>query len=210
MAEQPAPTETLSGPVCPWCSAQLAPEATVCPSCGANLTSDEEHELPGVTAIDHELLRSTKKSPGRSRILSWISGEYEPEGQSQVEAGALQPPDPNVQREILRLQLEAEVANLQAEADALYAEAVVDGRVSELPEGIEAIATGSPLSEVIAGLQASDETATAAPAEQDAGDAAEQDAGDAAVSDGGADAATDASDAPAEAAAAEGEDTPSA
>ena len=202
MAEQPAPTETLSGPVCPWCSAQLAPEATVCPSCGANLTSDEEHELPGVTAIDHELLRSTKKSPGRSRILSWISGEYEPEGQSQVEAGALQPPDPNVQREILRLQLEAEVANLQAEADALYAEAVVEGRVSELPEGVEAIATGSPLSEVIAGLQGSDGPATAAPAEQDAGDAA--------VSDGGADAATDASDAPAEAAAAEGEDTPSA
>ena len=197
MAEQPAPTETLSGPVCPWCSAQLAPEATVCPSCGANLTSDEEHELPGVTAIDHELLRSTKKSPGRSRILSWISGEYEPEGQSQVEAGALQPPDPNVQREILRLQLEAEVANLQAEADALYAEAVVDGRVSELPEGIEAIATGSPLSEVIAGLQASDETATAAPAEQDAG------------ADDAPDAVTDTSDGPDGAPAAEGEDTPS-
>ena len=203
MAEQPAPTETLSGPVCPWCSAQLTPDAAVCPSCGANLTSDEEQQLPGVTAVDQELLlRNIKKSPGRSRILSWISGEYEPEGQSQVEAGALQPPDPNVQREILRLQLEAEVANLQAEADALYAEAVVEGRVSELPEGVEAIATGSPLSEVIAGLQGSDGPATAAPAEQDAGDAA--------VSDGGADAATDASDAPAEAAAAEGEDTPSA
>ena len=202
MAEQPAPTETLSGPVCPWCSAQLAPDAAVCPSCGANLTSDEEQQLPGVTAVDQELLlRNIKKSPGRSRILSWISGEYEPEGQSQVEAGALQPPDPNVQREILRLQLEAEVANLQAEADALYAEAVVDGRVSELPEGIEAIATGSPLSEVIAGLQASDDTATAAPAEQDAGADAAPDAG--------ADVATDTSDAPDGAPAAEGEDTPS-
>ena len=198
MAEQPAPTETLSGPVCPWCSAQLAPDAAVCPSCGANLTSDEEQQLPGVTAVDQELLlRNIKKSPGRSRILSWISGEYEPEGQSQVEAGALQPPDPNVQREILRLQLEAEVANLQAEADALYAEAVVDGRVSELPEGIEAIATGSPLSDVIAGLQASDDTATAAPAEQDAG------------ADAAPDAVTDTSDGPDEALAAEGEDTPS-
>ena len=164
-------------------------------------TSDEEHDLPGVTAIDHELLRSTnKKSPGRSRILSWISGEYEAEGPSQVEAGALQPPDPNVQREILRLQLEAEVANLQAEADALYAEAVVDGRVSELPEGIEAIATGSPLSEVAADLQGADDTATEPPTEQ-AADA------DVAPSDA---VATDAATVPDETpAAAEGEDTPS-
>ena len=45
------------------------------------------------------------------------------------------PPDPEVQREILRLELEAEVANLQAEADALLSEAVVEGRVVEVPEG---------------------------------------------------------------------------
>ena len=202
MAEQPAPTEILSGPVCPWCSAQLAPDAAVCPSCGANLTSDEEQQLPGVTAVDQELLlRNIKKSPGRSRILSWISGEFDEGADKPAPPGSLAPPPFEVRREMLRLEIEAEVANLQAEADALYAEAVVDGRVSELPEGIEAIATGSPLSEVIAGLQASDDTATAAPAEQDAGADAAPDAG--------ADVATDPSDAPDGAPAAEGEDTPS-
>ena len=40
--------------------------------------------------------------------------------------------------------MEAEVANLQAEPDARYAEAVVEGRVEELPQEIQPIATGSP------------------------------------------------------------------
>ena len=114
-----------------------------------------------MTAIDQDVLRGLKKStPGRSRLMSWISGDYESEGQSQVEAGALQPPDVNVQREILRLEIEAEVANLQAEADARYAEAVVDGRVSDLPEGVQALATGSTLDEVIAALDGPADTTT--------------------------------------------------
>ena len=45
-----------------------------------------------------------------------------------ADTGALAPPDADVRREILRLELEAEVANLQAEADALRAEAAVEGR----------------------------------------------------------------------------------
>jgi hypothetical protein len=178
MVDQPAPTETLSDPVCPWCSAQLGPDATVCPSCGANLASDEGQQLPGVTAVDHEGLRTTKKAPSRSRLMSWISGEYEPEGVSQVEAGALQPPDPNVQREILRLQLEAQVANLQAEADSIYADAVVEGRVGDLPEGLQAIATGSALSDVVADLDGSP-AATDAPAATAATDATEAPAAEA-------------------------------
>ena len=43
---------------------------------------------------------------------------------------------PQVQREIRRLEYEAEVASLQAEADALLSEAVVEGRVVEVPDGI--------------------------------------------------------------------------
>ena len=43
---------------------------------------------------------------------------------------------PQVQREIRRLEYEAEVASLQAEADALLSEAVVEGRVGEVPDGI--------------------------------------------------------------------------
>jgi ribosomal protein L40E len=155
MVDQQASTETHPGSVCPWCSARLTPDATTCPSCGANLTSDEGHELPGVTAVDHEAIRSSKKDVGRNRILSWISGDYAPEVTPQVEAGALQRPDRDVQREILRLELEAEVAKLQSEADARYAEAVVEGRLSDLPEGVQAMATGSTLSQVMAALEGS-------------------------------------------------------
>jgi hypothetical protein len=155
MADQPPSTDPTSGSICPWCSAPLSSVASVCPSCGANLTADEEPVLPGVTAIDPEAARGARKPAGRNRLLSWINGEYDAEaaGPPVEETGALAPPDADVQREILRLEIEAEVANLQAEAGARYAEAVADGRVGDLPEGIEALATGSPLSEVLAGSE---------------------------------------------------------
>ena len=68
----------------------------------------------------------------------------------RADAQALAPPDPEVQREILRLELEAEVANLQAEADALLSEAVVEGRVVELPEDVQELATGEFDAETLA------------------------------------------------------------
>src|ERR671923_47897 len=68
-------------PRCTWCSAELpSPEATVCPSCGATLVGEGDPQLPGVTALDTEAIikaaRSSSQRP-RSRLLSWISGEYE-------------------------------------------------------------------------------------------------------------------------------------
>ena len=136
MVDATLPTDRPSDAVCPWCSAALTPGAVVCPSCGANLTSDEEHELPGVTAVDRAIVRGEKKTGGRSRLFSWISGEYTDDSLTETDAAALAPPDRNVQREILRLALEAEVANLQAEADSLLSEAAMEGRVIDLPEGI--------------------------------------------------------------------------
>jgi hypothetical protein len=121
--------------LCPWCSATLTPDATVCPSCGANLVADGEPDVPGVTAIDPaSIARSKAAPPSRNRLLSWISGEYPSDVPSRAEAQAIAPPDLDVRREILRLELEAEVANLQAEADALRAEAAADGRTIDLPE----------------------------------------------------------------------------
>lgn len=121
--------------VCPWCSAALTPDATVCPSCDANLVSDGEPNVPGVTAIDAASIVRSKAAPQpRSRLLSWISGEYPSDVPSKSEAGAIAPPDLDVRREILRLELEAEVANLQAEADAIRAEAAAEGRTIDLPE----------------------------------------------------------------------------
>ena len=130
--------ETLSegGPtasICPWCSASYTGDPENCPSCGATLTPDPtiDPALPGLTAIDTAaIVRSkTPTTKPRNRLLSWISGEYPDEGVSTKDAAALAPPDLAVKREILRLELEAEVANLQAEADAILAEAAVEGRV---------------------------------------------------------------------------------
>jgi hypothetical protein len=120
--------------VCPWCSAEMTPDATVCPSCGANLVADGDPNVPGVTAIDAaSLVRSRTAPQPRSRLLSWISGEYQSDTPSEAEAQAVAPPDDEVRREILRLELEAQVANLQAEADAMRAEAAAEGRTIDLP-----------------------------------------------------------------------------
>lgn len=122
--------------VCSWCSAAVAEDATECPSCGANLVPDGEPNVPGVTAVDAASIIRSKSAPQpRSRLLSWISGEYTSDVPSKAEAQAIAPPDLEVRREILRLELEAEVANLQAEADALRAEAAAEGRSIEVTEG---------------------------------------------------------------------------
>jgi len=125
--------------ICPWCSASLAIDAVTCPSCGANLTSDEEHDLPGVTEVDATLVRGEKPRASRSRLLAWLSGEYPESSPSEAEAQALAPPDPDVQREMLRLELEAQVATLQAEANANLSDALIEGRVVDVPGGLQPV-----------------------------------------------------------------------
>ncbi len=132
--------ETLSrggstASVCPWCSASYAGEPENCPSCGATLSGDAAADpaLPGLTAIDAAAIVRAKEPVARprNRLLSWISGDYPDQSASPAEAGALAMPDVEVRREILRLELEAEVANLQAEADSLKADAAIEGRLPE-------------------------------------------------------------------------------
>jgi hypothetical protein len=121
--------------ICSWCSTEVADGITVCPSCGANLVADGDPNVPGVTAVDAaSIIRSKSATQPRSRLLSWISGEYQADVPSKAEQQAIAPPDLEVRREILRLELEAEVANLQAEADALLAEATAEGRVREFTD----------------------------------------------------------------------------
>jgi hypothetical protein len=149
--------------VCPWCSATYTGDPETCPSCGAALAVDPttDSALPGLTAIDAAAIvrAKTPVARPRSRLLSWISGEYPDETSSVADAGALAPPDPEVRREMLRLALEAEVANLQAEADALIAEATVEGRAPEAsPEDAAAAnAVVEDLQEVSAELDNVDE-----------------------------------------------------
>jgi hypothetical protein len=141
---------------CPWCSAVLpSTDLEICPSCKATLTSTGEAALPGVTAIDHEALLRTSREPRpqRSRILSWLSGEYVEETATPAEPQAIAPPDLEVRREILRLELEAEIADKQAEADSILADAAVEGR--PLP-GVEPVVDeaddAEPAEDVIAAL----------------------------------------------------------
>jgi hypothetical protein len=128
MADPTAQPDQPSVISCPWCSTTVTPGTATCPNCGAVLEGDEETVLPGVTAVDDKVLRGETKPQQRSRLLSWISGDYdEPEGAgAPVDASAIAPPDAAVQREMRRLAIEAEVANLQAEVEARRIEAVVD------------------------------------------------------------------------------------
>ena len=136
MADEIQP-DAVHETVCMWCSAPLAsPDLERCPSCGAILTGDLAEPLPGVTAVDAAaLVRGTPTSVRpRNRLLSWISGDYPDEALTVADTKALEPPDPAVRREMLRLELEGEVANLKAEADALVAEAAAEGRVVAPPD----------------------------------------------------------------------------
>jgi len=116
-------------PRCMWCSAELPSDhETTCPTCGATLIGEGDNQVPGVTAIDAEaIIRAGRdaKPRQRSRLMSWISGEY-PEDEAPAPPGSLDPPSADVRREMLRLELEAQVANLQAEAGAMAAEQAVD------------------------------------------------------------------------------------
>jgi len=122
--------------VCTWCSAPLSSaDLNTCPSCGAILMGEVE-SLPGVTAVDATAI--VRGAPAtvrpRNRLLSWISGDYPEAAQTADESKAIAPPDPVVRREMLRLELEGEVAKLKAQADALVAEAAAEGRVVKLPD----------------------------------------------------------------------------
>jgi hypothetical protein len=129
--------------VCSWCSASITEGMTECPSCGANLVPDGDQNVPGLTAVDAaSIIRSKSPPQPRSRLMSWLSGEYTTDLPSKSEQQAIAPPDLEVRREILRLELEAEVANLQAEADALRAEAAAEGRSVEALDAALAAATG--------------------------------------------------------------------
>ena len=129
MVEDATTPEASAQPRCMWCSAILPSDSEVtCPTCGATLVGEGDNQVPGVTAIDAAaIIRGAReeKPQRRSRLMSWISGEY-PEEEKPAPPGSLSPPPAEVRREMLRLELEAQVANLQAEAGAMAAEQAVE------------------------------------------------------------------------------------
>ena len=80
-----------------------------------------EHVVPGLTAIDAEaLIRAKTPSRQRSRLLSWISGEYA-RGRpiSPADAGADRAARPDGAPRDAEPRARGRIANLQAEADAI-------------------------------------------------------------------------------------------
>ena len=158
-------------PRCMWCSAQLPSDSeATCPSCGATLIGEGGESLvPGVTAIDSQaIVRSTTaaKTKSRSRLMSWISGEYD-EGEKPAPAGSVSLPSPEVRREMLRLEIEAEVAHLQAEAESIASENAVEQLIPldvlNAPYPVAAAATQSP--DTAVAIEATSDATDAAPAE---------------------------------------------
>jgi hypothetical protein len=123
--------ESAAAPHCNWCSAPLPSDhETTCPSCGATLIGEGDTSVPGLTAIDAEAIlrnaRTAAKPKQRSRLLGWISGDYDEGSEAAAPPGSLAPPPEAVRREMLRLELEAQVANAQAEVGAMAADAAIE------------------------------------------------------------------------------------
>lgn len=118
--------------VCPWCSATLpSADAERCPSCGAALR-EPDAAVPGVTQIDVEaILKGRAPTPKPRGLIGWLSGEYDAGKPAAPPPGTLEPPDADVRREMLRLELAA----LEAEVLARQVEVVTE----------EATETGEPV-----------------------------------------------------------------
>jgi hypothetical protein len=109
--------------ICPWCSAPLsASDTATCSTCGAKLLGEGDEPLPGLTAIDPLAVIEGAREPRRprNRFVAWLTGsDIEDAAQQPASAEALAPPPPEVRREILRLQMEAELSQLSAEVEAI-------------------------------------------------------------------------------------------
>ena len=177
---------------CTWCSAEIAPALATCPACGATLTGDSDASLPGITALDPEAIARAKRPAAphrRNRLLSWISGDYDDGDEVAAPPGSLSPPPLEVRREMLRLELAAEVASLQAQNDALVAEAEIEGRGgSPMPAAAAAAPEPQPTPTAEAVEATGDTAETADTADTgDAGDTGDTDDTGDTGSDGGSD-----------------------
>lgn len=110
---------------CPWCSSPISPPDLLdCPACGAHLVEDPSAEVPGVTAVDPDVLRAASAPRKVKRTFGALlvrDGDDIPPP-SEAEMPALARPDVEVRREMLRLELDARLTALQAEARMLEME----------------------------------------------------------------------------------------
>jgi hypothetical protein len=98
---------------CPWCSATVPLETVTCPSCGAQLRDAANGDILGVTQIDPSAVSRVRRVKPR-RLTSWLTGETATEEDEM--GGKIEPPSPDVKREMLKLELAAIDAELEAKA----------------------------------------------------------------------------------------------
>jgi RNA polymerase subunit RPABC4/transcription elongation factor Spt4 len=99
---------------CPWCSATVPVEAAICPSCGAQLRETAEGDVLGVTQIDPSAVSRARRAKPR-RLTSWLTGDS-PADELDEAGGKVEPPSPDVKREMLKMELAALDAALEARA----------------------------------------------------------------------------------------------
>ena len=94
---------------CPWCSTSIPTGAATCPSCGAAVEGQAVGDIPGVTEIDTTASMGPDGGlpPDAVDPLSWLGAGHA----SPDDADAYARPSPEVEAEIRRMELEAEIAN---------------------------------------------------------------------------------------------------
>lgn len=123
--DTPAPANM---PHCPWCSATLdAVDAARCPSCNAQLREETGAEVPGVTKVDLDAVLSSRKAPPRqSGLMGWLSGSYPEQAAAPEVQRDVSPPDEEVRREMIRMEIAAIEARVEAERAEWAAELALD------------------------------------------------------------------------------------
>lgn len=124
MGKKPAPDVPTDAARCPWCSAALRQTGlATCPSCGASLTETDAADVPGLTRIDPAaILRSRSPSQKSRGLMGWLSGEYRDRSAEAEPKGTFEPPDDEVRREMLRMEVVALEARVEAQRAILELE----------------------------------------------------------------------------------------
>jgi hypothetical protein len=94
---------------CPWCSTSIPTGAAACPSCGAAVEGKVTSGVPGVTEIDPTATLGPDQGalPDVIDPITWLrAGDEAP-----IDREAISRPSPEVEAEIHRMELEAEIAN---------------------------------------------------------------------------------------------------
>lgn len=137
----PGPLAPIVSTRCPWCSAQVTPEATTCPSCGARIREEAAADIPGVTHLDPAASVVRPQPRGRG-FMGWLSGEVDTT-ETDVDRAGIEPPTDAVRQEMLRLEMEALRAEIEAEA-AAQAVADSEGRAIALVTPAPLVADAAP------------------------------------------------------------------